>query len=328
MLQSLSLLQNDATALFAQQQETLPTSHVMSAFHSASVTRHSEEMILTGLIGWPVGHSKSPAMHNAAFHAAKVNGFYALLPVPPDRIGEAVVGLRALGFRGANVTAPHKQAVIPFLNALMPEARAIGAVNAIIVEEDGTLVGANTDTAGFWRDVQEVAAPLDDLADSAALVLGAGGSARAVVYALASHNISARILARKPEQAQALIASLAPHLPNAGLLSAHSWPEMSDLAPTARLIINCTPVGMTPHSNVSPWPDDLPFRPQQLVYDLVYNPRQTRLMAQAQAAGARAWNGLGMLVQQGARAWELWTGQPAPIAAMQAAVEAASDKQR
>lgn len=280
-------------------------------------------MLLTGLIGWPVSHSKSPAMHNAAFRASGLDGYYALLPVHPDRVGEAVAGLRALGFRGANVTVPHKQAVMPFLNELTSEARAIGAVNTIIVKEDGTLVGANTDAFGFLRDLEALGAPLDDLKASAALVLGAGGSARAVAYALAERDIPTRVLARRPEQAQALVSSLAPHLPDANPLSAHAWPELADLAPSARLIVNCTPVGMVPRINASPWPDDLPFLPKQMVYDLVYNPRHTRLMAQAEAAGALAHNGLGMLVRQGARAWELWTGQPAPIAVMRAAVAAA-----
>ncbi len=280
-----------------------------------------EKSILTGLMGWPVGHSKSPAMHNAAFRAAGVDGRYVLLPVQPHRVGEAVAGLRALGFRGANVTVPHKQAVIPFLDALTPEARAIGAVNTIIVQADGTLVGTNTDAAGFLQDLQELGAPLPELAESSALILGAGGSARAVAYALASGGIPARVLARRPEQAQALVASLTPHLSETDLLSARAWPELADLAAAARLIVNCTPVGMTPHTDASPWPDDLPFRPDQLVYDLVYNPRQTRLMRQAQAAGARAHNGLGMLVRQGARAWELWTGRPAPVAVMWEAVK-------
>lgn len=284
------------------------------------------EMHLTGLIGWPVGHSKSPAMHNAAFRAAGVDGYYALLTVRPDRVGEAVAGLRALGFRGANVTVPHKQAVMPFLDVLTPEARAIGAVNTIIVEEDGTLVGTNTDAMGFWQDLQALGAPLDDLTASATLVLGAGGSARAVAYALATHDIPVRILARRPEQAQLLVASLSPYLPDAGLLTSHPWPELRTLAATARLIVNCTPVGMFPNIDASPWPDNLPFRPEQIVYDLVYNPRQTRLMAQAAAAGARAWNGLGMLVRQGALAWELWTGHPAPVAAMRAAVATSSDE--
>jgi len=270
-------------------------------------------------MGWPVGHSKSPQMHNAAFHAAGIDGFYALLPVEPQRVGEAVAGLRALGLRGANVTVPHKQAVIPFLDELTPEARAIGAVNTIIVTS-GKLVGTNTDAWGFWRDLEDVGAvdllePQDE-----ALVLGAGGAARAVAYALASRRIPTRVLARRPAQAQNLAAELHPHLPQPQILTAHAWEELPLLAPAARLIVNCTPVGMSPHSHLSPWPEDIPFHSGQMVYDLIYNPARTPLMAQAQTAGARAWNGLGMLVQQGARAWELWTGQSAPVAVMRQAV--------
>ena len=278
-------------------------------------------MILTGLMGWPVSHSKSPAMHNAAFQAAGVEGYYALLPVRADRVGEAMAGLRALGFRGANVTVPHKQAVIPFLDELTPEARAIGAVNTILVDSDGRLVGTNTDAWGFARDLEALGLDLKAMRSRGALVLGAGGSARAVAYALAMRLIPTHIFARRPEQAQALVVSLTPYLPRGDLLHAHSWSQLPELAPAAGLIVNCTPVGMTPHADASPWPDHLPFHPHQALYDLVYNPPRTRLMAQAQASGARAWNGLGMLVYQGARAWELWTGQPAPVEVMRAAIE-------
>ncbi len=276
-------------------------------------------MMLTGLMGWPVGHSKSPAMHNAAFRAAGVDGFYALLPVHPERVGEAVRGLRALGFRGANVTVPHKQAVIPHLDELTPVARAIGAVNTILVEEDGRLVGTNTDAWGFARDLEAQGLDLSALVGGA-LVLGAGGSARAVAYALASRRIPTHVLARRPEQVQALADALAPHLPRGDLIQPHPWSHLPDLALTVGLIVNCTPVGMTPHVDASPWPEDLSFRPGQALYDLVYNPPRTRLMAQAEAGGARAWNGLGMLVYQGARAWELWTDRPAPVEVMRAAV--------
>jgi len=277
-------------------------------------------MILTGLIGWPVAHSKSPAMHNAAFRSAGIDGFYGLLPVRPHRVGEAIAGLRALGFRGANVTVPHKQAVIPFLDEITPVAQAIGAVNTILIDDDGHMVGTNTDAWGFIRDLEAIGMPFESIRDKGALVLGAGGSARAVAYALATHNISTHILARRPEQARALVQSLIPHLPHKDLIRAYDWSHLSKLAPIVKLIVNCTPVGMSPDIEDSPWPDHLGFRPDQLVYDLVYNPSRTRLMAQAEAAGARAWNGVGMLVHQGAKAWELWTGHSAPVDVMRAAV--------
>ncbi len=278
-------------------------------------------MILVGLMGWPVGHSKSPAMHNAAFQATGLAGYYALLPVHPDRVGEAVLGLRTLGFRGANVTIPHKQAVIPYLDALTPEARAIGAVNTILVQKDGALVGANTDAAGFARDLESLGVSFQRLSQGNALILGAGGSARAVAYALAMRGVPTRILARRPAQAQTLVSTLAPHLPHPNILSAHPWSDLATVGPEAILIVNCTPVGMAPQVHASPWPHDLSFHSGQIIYDLVYNPRHTQLMNQAQAAGAQAWNGLGMLVHQGALAWEQWTGHPAPIDRMRAAVE-------
>jgi len=270
-------------------------------------------------MGWPVGHSKSPDMHNAAFRAAGIDGFYALLPVDPERVGEAVRGVRALGMRGVNVTVPHKQAVIPYLDELTPEAEAIGAVNTIIVAND-RLVGTNTDAWGFWQDLEDVGA-VDSLSDhDSALVLGAGGSARAVVYALARHGISTHILARRPDQARSLALELAPHLSQPRLIAAHAWDELAILAPEMKLIVNCTPVGMSPNVHLSPWPDNVPILPQQMVYDLVYNPPITKFMEQARVAGAQAWNGLGMLVQQGARAWQLWTGYEPPVAVMRSAV--------
>lgn len=276
-------------------------------------------MLLSGLIGWPVGHSKSPAMHQAAFRAAGVDGVYVLLPVHPDDVGEAVRGLRALGFRGVNVTVPHKQAVMPFLDTLTPEARAIGAVNTILVQENGTLLGHNTDAAGFLSDLESKIGVPDATKISEALILGAGGSARAVTYALARSGVPTRVLARRPEQAQALAQALRPHT-RAGMIHPHAWTHLPELAANATLIVNCTPLGMTPHTDASPWPENLSFRPEHIIYDLVYNPPQTRLMSQALAAGARAFNGLGMLIHQGALAWELWTGLPAPIEAMQQAI--------
>lgn len=285
-------------------------------------------MLLTGLLGWPVSHSRSPAMHNAAFQAAGIAGVYVPMPVPPDRIEAAVRGLVALGFRGANVTIPHKQTVIPFLDEISPAARAIGAVNTIAVRENGRLCGDNTDAPGFLADLVAQDIRLPELVAGGALILGAGGSARAIVYALATAGIPILLAARRSEQAQHLLADLLPHLPSSARLHALTpgpAPDFSgmlrSLAPSApRLIVNCTPLGMSSRVDASPWPDDAPFRRDQIVYDLVYNPPETRLLAQARAAGARGLNGLGMLLHQGALAWEQWVGRPAPLAAMRAAL--------
>lgn len=278
---------------------------------------------LIGLIGWPVSHSFSPAMHNAAAAALGLNWVYVPLPVPPDQVETAVLGLPALGFRGVNVTVPHKQAVIPFLHEIEAGARAIGAVNTILVGERGTgsgerLVGKNTDWAGFMADLAGLGV---DVAGRECLIMGAGGSARAVAYGLARAGAQVQILARRIAQAAALVADLSPHVPAASLRER----PLADLPPiaataSAPLIVNATPLGMTPHTDASPWPDGVPFPAAAFVYDLVYNPIETKLMRQAHAAGCAAANGLGMLVQQGALAFAAWTGQQPDVAVMRAAL--------
>lgn len=274
---------------------------------------------LIGLIGWPVSHSLSPAMHNAAAEAYGLNWVYVPLPVHPDWVGTAVSGLAALGFRGANVTVPHKQAVMPLLDELEPGAEAIGAVNTIVVGENGRLTGHNTDWSGFLADLQANDVPI---ASRDCLLLGAGGSARAVAYGLAKSGARVHILARRNEQANQLVAGLRPYLPQA-MLTATSLSQLSEVAANtpAPLIINSTPLGMTPNEANTPWPDEVPFPPNAIVYDLVYNPRRTRLIQQAESAGCLAINGLGMLVQQGAKAFALWTGQQPDSAVMRRAIE-------
>lgn len=275
-------------------------------------------MFLTGLLGWPVAHSRSPAMHNAAFAAAGIAGTYLPLAVPPERLAAAVSGLVALGFRGVNVTVPHKQAVIPLLDELSPAAQAIGAVNTIVVREDGRLYGDNTDAPGFLADLTEQGVALADRTAAGALVLGAGGSARAVAFALATAGVPVTVWARRPEQAQALCETLRPFLPPTARVQA--LPSAADTPGHPALIVNCTSAGMHPQEDASPWPAHWPLYPDQIVYDLVYNPPRTRFLAQAAAHGARPINGLGMLLHQGALAWTLWTGQPAPLAAMRRAL--------
>jgi len=156
--------------------------------------------------------------------------------------------------------------------------------------------------------------------EGGATILGAGGSARAVAYALALSGVPVRIFARRPEQVEALVNTLNSHFSLTSdfrSLTSDLRPPTSDLRPpTSVFIINCTPVGMSPHINASPWPDELPFHSGQFLYDLVYNPPETKLMRQARTGGAGASNGLGMLLHQGALAWEQWTGIPAPLAAM------------
>jgi shikimate dehydrogenase len=278
---------------------------------------------LVGLIGWPVGHSVSPRMHNVAFAATGLDWCYLPLPVPTTpatRIGEAVLGLRALGLRGANVTVPHKQAVMPFLDALSPAARAMGAVNTIIVHADGTLAGDNTDAPGFVADLQAHGVAV---AGKRVLILGAGGSARAVVYGLgqagaASISLVNRTIARAHE----LVDALQSHVPACRLDAGTLPDDLAALADDADIIVNTTSLGMSPNIDTSPWPTTQPLRPSHVVYDLVYNPRETRLLAHAQQHGAQAIGGIGMLVWQGALAFEHWTGIRPPVELMRQAIGA------
>ncbi|MCL4262670.1 MAG: shikimate dehydrogenase [Anaerolineae bacterium] len=305
---------------------------------------------LLGIIGWPVAHSFSPAMHNAALADRGLDYVYVPLPVHPEEVSTAVSALPTLGFRGVNVTVPHKQAVMPLLDELEDAAQAIGAVNTIVVSRNPLpvnrnplsvtrepvthhasrithhrlpitdyrlpMTGYNTDWAGFLADLVELGVEVNG---RDCLILGAGGSARAVVYALAKSGGRVQVVARRPEQAGELAAALRPY---AGDVAARPTTDLAAIVArlTAPLIVNTTPVGMTPHPEVSPWPDDLPLPPGAFVYDLVYNPRETAFMRQAQAAGLPTANGLGMLVYQGARAFELWTGHTPNVALMRAMV--------
>ncbi len=263
----------------------------------------SGKTVIVGLIGYPVSHSFSPRMHNAAARAAGVDLAYVPLPVAPNRIGEAVRGLRGLGLRGANVTIPHKQAVMPFLDEIDEAAHMIGAVNTIIVEEDGLLRGTNTDWSGFADDLKGVGMSAEN---RQAIVLGAGGSARAIVYALIQQKADIHIYARRFPQAQELAHSYAQSA-NYPHITPQLFTELPDLDMEKPLIINTTPLGMSPRTEKSAWPDNLPIPSTADIYDLVYNPAETKLMRQALVANCRAVNGLGMLLRQGAQAFERWT---------------------
>lgn len=281
----------------------------------------SAKTTLVGLIGWPVSHSVSPAMHNAAFATLGLDWRYVPLPVDPalpGAVGDAVRGMRALGLRGINVTVPHKQAVLPFLDRIAPAAQAMRAVNTIIVEADGTLTGDNTDAPGFIADLRAHGV---EAGGRRVLVLGAGGSARAIVYGLAQAGAQQIIVAnRSVERAHQLLHDLHPFL--GATTSVVALPDgLADVAAESTLIVNCTSLGMTPNAGTTPWPVELPLRADQIVYDLVYNPADTLLLQWARAGGAHAIGGLGMLIWQGALAFEHWTGQPAPVAIMRAAAE-------
>jgi shikimate dehydrogenase len=265
-----------------------------------------------GMIGWPLGHSLSPLMHNAALQAAGLAGEYRLYPIPPMPEGKLMVlelleKIKSDEIQGLNVTIPHKQSVLPFLDDLSTAARAIGAVNTICLK-NGLLTGDNTDLEGFLSDLA-ICMPASNLGNhKSALVLGAGGSARAIVYALLQIGWQVTISSRRLEQAQQLAADFSTE-------DLHVDAQLPDLIkglPETTLIVNTTPVGMSPDVTYSPWPKGLPFPKQAFLYDLIYNPSETALMKSARSAGLSAANGLGMLVEQAVLAFEIWTGQPAP----------------
>ena len=279
---------------------------------------------LIGLIGHPVGHSFSPVMHNAAAAALGLNVAYVPLPVLPEHLPDALRGLIALGFRGVNVTVPHKEAALAHLDAIFPAARAIGAVNTIVVG-DSRLTGFNTDWSGFLADLESYHLALYG---RDCLVLGAGGSARAVVYALLRRGGRVTVLTRRLEQAQQLAAELGPAFPGATAVAVGALDDVARVAAhlDEPILINATPLGMAgDRVDLSPWPDGAPFPPGAFVYDLVYNPRQTRFMGQAHAAGRRAANGLGMLVGQAVEAFEVLTGRRPDPAVMRRAIGDSED---
>ncbi len=270
---------------------------------------------LVGLIGWPVAHSGSPAMHNAAFAALKLNWSYVPLPVRPEALPAAVAGLAALGFRGANVTVPHKEGVIPLLDSLSPEAEAIGAVNTIVVEDDGRLVGHNTDAPGFIAALRRGGFSPEG---KTAVVVGAGGAARAVVHGLLAAGVDRIVLLnRSLDRAEGLVADLRadervqalPLIPEALVESAQA----------ADLLVNATPIGLWPEADGSIWPAEVPIPAHLTVFDLVYNPVETVLLRRARAGGARTISGLEMLIHQGAAAFRLWTGIAPPVDVMRSA---------
>lgn len=271
---------------------------------------------MAGVFGYPVHHSLSPGMHNAAFRELGLDYIYVPFNVHPDRLESAVSGVRALGFVGVNLTIPHKEPVIRFLDWVSPEAAAIGSVNTIH-NLDGKLKGYSTDGEGLLRSLEAEGKSADG---SRAVVLGAGGSARAVAHALATHASDVAVVNRTASRAVDLAVEL-----NAALGSQCIRPiplesaEARDVVAEADLLVNCTSVGMEPNADAQPVPSDW-LHDRLFVYDLVYNPSRTRLLAAAEAAGGRGASGVKMLVFQGAIAFEIWTGRTPPVQTMERAV--------
>jgi shikimate dehydrogenase len=271
---------------------------------------------ICALVGDPVEHTVSPAMHNAAFAEAGLGFVYVPFRVCPENLAEAVAGLRALDVRGFNVTIPHKVAVIRCLDSLDPLAEKIGAVNTV-VNENGELRGFNTDAEGFVRALSDGGI---EPGGRKMVVLGAGGASRAISYVLARKGAELTILNRAQELTWAWDI--------AKLVEYDLWKHVNVLElrddllagalKDAEVLVNATSVGMSPDADASPVPAGL-LRRDLVVFDVVYNPVETRLLKEARAAGARIISGVEMLVWQGALAFEMWTGQAAPFDVMRRA---------
>ncbi len=255
-------------------------------------------MIHLGLVGYPLEHSLSPLLHDAALRAAGLQGEYLLYPVRPAgraALQRLMQQIRGGTIQGLNVTIPYKQAITSLLDDLSPAAGSIGAVNTIYLR-DGNVVGDNTDSAGFLADLDRWMGR-----SSSAIILGAGGAARAVVYAL--HGIGCKVIlaSRRSRPAQVLARQFA-----SVATTPLTYEGLKGM--NAELVVNATPVGMLPNVDQTPWPPGLPLPRGASIYDLVYNPGATQLVRQAQEAGLPARNGLGMLIEQAILAFELWTG--------------------
>lgn len=268
-----------------------------------------------GLTGFPLRHSLSPKIHTAALNVCGLEGDYSLFPVAPDNkqgLMDLLARVRNSEIRGLNVTIPHKQNVIEFLDGLTPTAKTIGAVNVIYMKE-GKLIGDNTDALGFLSDLKRVSNSVFSFPRSA-LVLGAGGSARAVVYALVNDGWKVTLAARRLEQSQELASRFEGVI--AIELNVQTFKHSS-----FQLIVNTTPLGMIPNIDSSPLPDGVTLFQNTFVYDLVYNPRDTKLVRDARSQGLQATTGLGMLIEQAALAFEIWTKQNPPRDILWNAVE-------
>jgi shikimate dehydrogenase len=256
--------------------------------------------VLAGVMGWPVAHTRSPAIHNHWIAKHGLKGAYVQLPVHPDRLEAAIRGLPALGFAGCNVTVPHKVSAMQYMDEVHPAAQRVAAINTIVVQPDGRLLGMNNDGAGYIQSLRDAdAAWRGDTGP--ALVLGAGGAARAIVVALLDEGApEVRIANRTQEKAQALADAFGSRV------KVVPWAERNAAMAGASLLVNTTTQGMHGQDSLDVQLHDLPA--QAMVSDAIYIPMETPLLAQARLRGHRTVNGLGMLLNQARPAFAAWFG--------------------
>lgn len=272
-------------------------------------------MISLGLLGYPLHHSLSPIIHCAALDYCSLQGIYTLYPISPkdqQGVSDLIGQMRDGEIAGLNVTIPYKQSVISHLDEITATAQAVGAVNTIFMQNE-KLTGHNTDARGFLVDIHKL---LDGMTGGfgnykQALILGAGGAARAVAYALVNDGWKVILTARRLEQAQKFIEQFPSKQSSLSCIE-YQPDSFAFMDPEVQLVVNATQVGMLPNNDHSPWPLGVPFLSKAVYYDLVYNPRETKFVQDARTAGLRAATGIGMLVEQAALAFEVWTGIDVP----------------
>lgn len=272
---------------------------------------------LTGLFGWPVGHTFSPLLHNSAFERLGLNYVYLPFAVQPESLAEAVESIRALNICGVNVTIPHKEKIMPYLDKVDEAARLIGAVNTV-VNDNGRLIGYNTDGPGFAASLKDELSY--SLAGKRMLLIGAGGAAKAVAVQSALSGLKELVIVnRNTDKARLLADSAAKTGCSVSVLDFAALNQ--DLMHKIDLVVDTSPVGMYPNVEAEPVIAPELLHSGLLVCDLVYNPEKTVLLKAAEKAGAVTWSGLGMLVQQGALAFQYWTGMAAPVEIMTKALK-------
>lgn len=267
---------------------------------------------IVGLIGHPLSHSFSPFIHNKAFEILNLNYRYLAFDVLPENLEDAINGIKALGIIGVNVTIPHKEAVISHLDNIAPEARSIGAVNTI-VNTDGVLTGYNTDVFGFSEALKKYKS---EVVNTQVVIIGAGGAAKAVIYALITNFQPEKIIIvnRNTSRAELLVKHFVQFTQYDNFsVKPLFTPDITAEIKSSKLIVNATPIGMFPKTDETPIPDKSLLHSGQIVYDLVYNPRETMLLKMAKQKGAKVINGLDMLIFQAAKSFELWTGKEMPV---------------
>lgn len=276
------------------------------------ITGHTR---LTALLGSPVAHSISPLMHNEAFRQLGLDYVYLCFEVTEDTLSEAVCGLKACGIRGFNLTMPNKNKIVSLLDELTPAARLIGAVNTV-VNDQGHLIGYNTDGIGYMRAVRDAG---HNILGKTITVMGAGGAATAICAQAALDGVEkihifARPASRFRERTQKLVGTINTSLPCRAVLHENDDQKaLRQAIAESALLLNATSVGMAPDTQSSIIPDTSVFRPDLIVSDVIYNPRETLLLRQAREAGCQTFNGMYMLLYQGAEAFRLWTGQDMPV---------------